>query len=212
VTQITQRILNEIVGHEGVVLETYKDSVGFKTWGVGIAETSGFNVEQYIGNPQSIKTIMSVFREYLETKYLPDVLGTFETIDLSEAQLGAALSFHWSTGGIRKAQWAKDFKAGKMTEARKNFMNWKKPPEIIPRREKERDLFFHGKWSNDGFATEWAVKGNMQIDWTSGRRIALPRAGRVLRPKKHQDRATAPVSGGFRAQILAILASIFKRK
>ena len=30
--------------------------------------------------------------------------------------------------------------------------------EIIPRREKERDLFFDGKWSNDGCATIYPVK------------------------------------------------------
>ncbi len=51
-------------------------------------------------------------------------------------------------------------------------MNWKKPPEIIPRREKERDLFFDGKWSSDGKANVWPVKKpGYKPNWGGGKRV-----------------------------------------
>jgi hypothetical protein len=34
-------------------------------------------------------------------------------------------------------------------------MNWDNPPEIKGRREKERDLFFDGVWTNTGTMTEY---------------------------------------------------------
>ena len=46
----------------------------------------------------------------------------------------------------------KSYIGGNVTKARREFMNWSKPSEIIPRREAERDLFFDGKWSGDGTA------------------------------------------------------------
>lgn len=47
------------------------------------------------------------------------------------------------------------WKAGKVAEAKLAIMNWVKPPEIKGRREAERDLFFDGKWSNNGIMTEY---------------------------------------------------------
>jgi lysozyme len=47
-------------------------------------------------------------------------------------------------------------------------MNWKSPPEIIPRREAERDLFFDGVWHNQGTLPEYTnVYSNGNIDWSS---------------------------------------------
>ncbi|MCP4386536.1 MAG: peptidoglycan-binding protein [Hyphomicrobiales bacterium] len=55
-------------------------------------------------------------------------------------------------------------------------MNWRKPPEIIGRRTKERDLFFDGRWSNDGTMTEFTrLTSNSTPDWSSGKRINVAR-------------------------------------
>ena len=36
-------------------------------------------------------------------------------------------------------------------------MQWRKPPEIIPRRKHERDLYDHGTWTGDGRAMVYEV-------------------------------------------------------
>jgi hypothetical protein len=47
--------------------------------------------------------------------------------------------------------------AGNAAKARVEIMNWRSPASIVERRGKERDLFFDGKWSNDGTALIYAV-------------------------------------------------------
>lgn len=50
------------------------------------------------------------------------------------------------------------------------------PAEIIERRENERDLFFDGKWSNDGRATVYQVlKPSYQPNFRKPARIDISR-------------------------------------
>lgn len=148
---LTTRIMLEIIEHEAIVCEAYKDSVGVWTWGVGVTAASGHNVyPRYRKNPSSIERCLEVYEWLLRTKYLPEVLRAFERTTLSEAQLGAALSFHWNTGAILLADWVKSLRRGDAKSARREFMNWCSPREIIARRKAERDLFFDGRWTSDG--------------------------------------------------------------
>lgn len=144
---VTKRALLELVSHEAIVLEAYKDSKGIWTWGIGVTNASGHRVDRYKDNPQTIEKVLAIFKWLIETKYLPAVLEAFRGVQLNENQLAAALSFHYNTGAIGKASWVKSFKDGDLVKARREFMNWKKPVEIIPRRQKECDLFFDGTWS-----------------------------------------------------------------
>lgn len=150
---LSKRALLELVSHEGIVQEAYKDSRGIWTWGIGVTNQSGHRVDRYIDNPQPLKKVIEIFKWLVETKYLPDVLEAFKGVDLTEEQLAAAVSFHYNTGAIKRASWVKSFKAGNIVKARTQFMDWKSPKEIIPRREAERDLFFSGIWSNKGTTT-----------------------------------------------------------
>lgn len=150
---LTKRALLELVSHEAIVLEAYKDSVNVWTWGVGVTNASGHRVfPRYKDNPTSIAKAIEIFKWLVHEKYLPAVQKAFDGVPLSEEQLAAALSFHYNTGAIGKASWVRSFKAGNISRAKQEFMNWRSPPEIIPRREKERDLFFEGRWSNKGTA------------------------------------------------------------
>lgn len=155
--RITKRIALEIIEHEGVVREAYYDSVRVLTWSVGITHFSGHTVQRYIRNPQSLERCFEVFEWALRTNFLPAVAREFEGYPLEEHQLGAALSFHWNTGGINRASWCDAWKAGDIADARRRFMLWDKPKEIIPRRRKEMELFFDGKWTSDGVVTEFPV-------------------------------------------------------
>jgi lysozyme len=169
---LTPRVALEIIGHEAIVQEWYKDSAGVGTWGIGVTNASGHNVDRYKDNPQPIERCLEVYLWLLRERYIPSVIAAFKGFILSEAQFAAALSFHYNTGAILKASWVKLVKAGDLAGARKSFMQWRKPPEIIGRREKERDLFFDGKWSQDGKATVYQVrKPSYTPNWKTARRV-----------------------------------------
>lgn len=163
----------EIVSHEAIIRQAYKDSVGVWTWSVGLTNGTGHNVERYIGKPQPLEHCLKIFVWALE-KYADDVREAFKGTPLTKEQFAAALSFHWNTGAIKRASWVTKFKAGDRTGARTAFMNWKNPPEIIPRRRKERDLFFDGKWSNNGTTNEYTrLTSKSTPVWSSAKRINI---------------------------------------
>jgi GH24 family phage-related lysozyme (muramidase) len=169
--KVTTRIALELASHEALVRQAYRDSVGVLTWSVGITSASGHSVERYVGNPQPLQKCLEVWLWVME-KYADDVRKAFAGTDLTEAQFGAALSFHYNTGAIKKASWVKKWKAGDVVGAKKSFMQWRKPKEIIPRRKAERDLFFDGVWSNKGAMTEYTrVTKRGTPDWGSAKRI-----------------------------------------
>lgn len=174
VGDITERVALELVGHEAIVPEAYKDSVGVWTWGVGVTSASGHAVDRYKDSPQSLQRCLEVYVWLLRERYAPAVREAFEGRALTEAQFGAALSFHYNTGAIGRASWVTAWKAGDVAEARARFMDWKKPASIISRREKERDLFLDGRWSQDGKATVYEVaKPSYSPRWSSAKRVDI---------------------------------------
>lgn len=187
---LSERMLLEIAEHEGLVLEAYRDGEGVLTWGFGVTDASGHKVARYIGRPSSIERAVEVFEWLLRTKYLPQVVNAFRGRPLTEAQLTAALSFHWNTGAIAQADWVQSFLLGRRERAWSEFMNWSKPRSIIPRRKAERALFFDGRWSGDGVVLLYDrvnPKEPRNPVWSSAREIdikdevraALAKAGRA---------------------------------
>jgi len=171
--EITPRIALELIAHEGIVTEAYKDSVGVWTWSVGITDASGHKVfPRYKDKPQPLEHCIGVYLWLLREKYLPPVLAAFGDHEPSEAELGAALSFHWNTGAISRASWMKLFVAGDRAGARKAMLEWTRPASLKPRRIKERALFFDSKWIGDGTALVYGVaKPSYQPG--RGKRIAV---------------------------------------
>jgi len=169
---LTPRVVMELIEHEAIVQEAYLDSVGVWTWGIGVTSASGHNVDRYRDNPQPIRRCVEIFVWLLRQRYVPGVVEAFAGCSLTEAQFGAALSFHYNTGAIGRADWVKLWRAGDVAGARSAIMNWRKPPEIVARREKERALFCDGKWSQDGFATVWPVsKPSYRPNFRAGRHV-----------------------------------------
>lgn len=154
---LTPRIVGEILQHEGLAREAYRDSVGVWTWSVGITDASGHRVGRYRDNPQPLERCLQVFVWLLATRYLPAVNAAFGAFEPAEHQLAAALSFHYNTGAIARATWLKRFLAGDTKAARAAILDWRRPPEILPRRRRERDLFFEGKWCGDGSMAVYEV-------------------------------------------------------
>lgn len=157
VTELTLRTVMEIVDHEGMVLEAYKDSKGIWTWGIGVTDASGHEVGRYKDKPATIERVLEIYIWLLRTRYLPGVLRAFEGHPLAEHELAAALSFHYNTGAIGRADWVKDVVAGRDEQARSSIMNWRSPPEIVTRRRAEQRLFFEGRWSSDNIVPVYGV-------------------------------------------------------
>jgi lysozyme len=156
--KLTARIAKELIAHEGIVPEAYKDSKGIWTWSVGITNASGHIVDpRYIDHPQTLERCIEIYLWLLAVKYIPPVDAAFKGFKLSEAQFGAALSFHYNTGAIGGAEWVTRWKEGKTGAAKTAIMNWKNPPEVLSRRTKERDLFFDGKWAGKGKSLVYSV-------------------------------------------------------
>lgn len=209
--KITPRVAMEVACHEAVVRQAYKDSVGVWTWSVGITSASGHNVEQYIDKPQSLTTCLNAFISVLD-RYADDVREVFSGHNLTEAEFAAALSFHWNTGAIKRASWVKHWKAGDRRTARKRFMDWKRPPEIIDRRKAEAALMFDGVWSNKGTMPEYTrLRANYSPDWSSRVERDVWDYIKALLDHPPAPEATA-AAGGLLAALLAFLKSIFGGK
>lgn len=171
---LSERMLLEIAEHEGLVLEAYLDSVGVWTWGFGVTDKSGHLVGRYRGRRSTIIRAIEIYEWLLRTKYLPEVVAAFRGRELTEAQLTAALSFHWNTGAIAQADWVQSFLLGRRDKAWAEFLHWSRPREIIARRKAERDLFFDGRWSGDGVVLMYdRVRANGTIDWRSAQQIDI---------------------------------------
>lgn len=175
---LSERMLLEIAEHEGLVLEVYLDSVGVPTWGFGVTAESGHAIGRYKGRRSTVVRAIEVYEWLLRTKYLPEVVRAFGNWSgqLTEAQLTAALSFHWNTGAIGQADWVQSFMLGRRERAWSEFMNWSRPREIIPRRKAERALFFDGRWSQDGVVTIYDrvnPKEPRNPVWSSARQIDI---------------------------------------
>lgn len=171
--ELTPRIALELIAHEGIVTEAYRDSVGVWTWSVGVTDASGHKVfPRYKDKPQPLEHCIGVYLWLLRERYLPPVLAAFGGHDPSEAELAAALSFHWNTGAIARASWIRLFVNGDAANARKAMLDWARPAALLTRRKKEQALFFDGKWSEDGTALVYGV-GKPSYRPSGGKRVAV---------------------------------------
>lgn len=184
----------EIASHEGIVLSPYLDSVGVWTVYVGHTASAGAPdpVKMARGVEHPIAEAMQVFQRDL-ARFEARVRKAF-TRPLTQEQFDAAVSFDFNTGGIDKASWVRQFNAGKDAAAKKAFMNWSKPPEIIPRRKAERDLFFDGRYSGNGIATVYPADKAGNVQWSRGRRVkVLDVLGSAPVPPPRPDYRPVPV-------------------
>lgn len=169
---LTVQAVLELMTHEAIIQELYKDSVGVETWSAGLTAASGINVKQYKDNPATMQVCIDAVIDRLRKVYAPRVLSAFKGKNLTQAQFAAALSFDYNTGAITRADWVKHFMSGHTSVAEQTIMNWKSPPEIKERREKERDLFFKGHWTQDGKVTVFQVnKPSYSPKWSSAKRV-----------------------------------------
>lgn len=172
--KISKEGVIELISHEAIVLNPYKDSVGVWTIAAGQTKASlGYDPREH--EFLTIKEAVEIFEKTLPI-YELEVSRAF-TRPLAQCQFDAATSFHWNTGRIRTAGWVKHVNSGRYDTAEHStwsgIMAWRKPKEIIGRREKERDLFFHGKYTNDGTTTVYHADRQGRVLWGSAKKTLL---------------------------------------
>jgi GH24 family phage-related lysozyme (muramidase) len=159
----------EVASHEALIRQTYKDSVGKLNL---VRRHDQRNWSQGRTLYRQTRRLAALHLCLGAGNYAAGVHRAFKGHKITTAQFAATLSFHWNTGEIETASWVKLWKAGDVAGAKKAIMHWVTPPEIAGRRKKERDLFFDGKWSNDGRMTEYTqLTAKMTPMWSSAVKV-----------------------------------------
>ena len=170
--------------HEGIVPAPYKDSVGVWTYGIGHTLGAGYpDPEKMLrGMPAdldaALRDVFDLFRRDV-AKYEAAVNRAVK-VPVTQAQFDALVSFHYNTGAIGRASLVKRLNAGDVAGAAAGFMAWKKPPEIIPRRKAEQELFAKGVYPK-GLVTVWQVSGAGRVIWKPARRLDMQQVLDLLR-------------------------------
>jgi lysozyme len=203
--------------HEGLVPAPYRDSTGTWTFGIGHTAAAGppDPAEMPRGMPadpdDGIRAAFRAFRADL-ARYEADVRRAV-TVPLKPHEVDALVSFHYNTGGIARAALTRHLNAGNRVAAAQAFLNWRRPAEIIPRREAERDLFRHGRYPG-GPIPVWSVDPAGRVDVSRPiRRLTEDEALALLRPSQ-----TPPVLDpapdaptGWLARLAACLSTLIRR-
>ena len=163
--------LVEIASHEGIVPMPYFDSVGVLTFGIGHTRFAGppDPADLPRGIAQPLEMVFDLFREDI-VRFSRQVDAAV-TVPVEQHEFDALVSFHYNTGGIRRASLTRALNAGNREDAANRFMRWRKPPEIIGRRRREQSLFRDGTYTSGGFATVLRATEAGRVLWSSGKRV-----------------------------------------
>ncbi|RBI67936.1 lysozyme [Roseovarius sp. TE539] len=212
--QMTERGLLALAGHEGVVPAPYRDSTGTWTFGIGHTVAAGPPDPAQIarGMPADLDAgiceAFRVFRADIAT-YEAEVRAAV-TVPLAPHEFDALVSFHYNTGGIARAALTRHLNAGDQEAAAQAFLNWRRPAEIMPRREAERDLFRHGRYPG-GTIPVWSVDRTGRVDFSRPiRRLAQSEALALLQPAKPHTPVT-PTPTGWLARLATFFSTLIRR-
>lgn len=152
----------EIIGHEGIALSKYKDSVGVWTIAGGATRTEIPDLANWpLSKTITMQEAFELFGRSI-VKY-ENAVNAVLTRSIPQYQFDALVSWCYNvgTGWMPKASVIKLLNQGaapkKLYDA---LMMFKKPPEIIGRRTKEANLLAYGKYSNDGKAMLFPVSSS----------------------------------------------------
>jgi lysozyme len=194
----------------------YRDSTGTWTFGIGHTAAAGppDPAQMPRGMPANldagIREAFEVFRADLAT-YKAAVLRAVK-VPLKPHEFDALVSFHYNTGGIARAALTRHLNAGNREAAARAFLNWRRPAEIIPRREAERDLFRHGRYPG-GPIPVWSVDNAGRVDFSRPvRRLAESEALALLQPAKPDVPGTTPdTPSGWLARLATFFSNLIRR-
>ncbi len=150
-TAVSQKGLDFLVAQEGFIPWAYNDSQGHATFGVGhllhhgpvtAADRATWGTK---ASPKPRALVLRVLRQDLARRFEPAVRETVKR-PLKAHQFDALVSmaFNIGAGGFRGSTVVKRLNVGDFHGAADAMMLWRRPPEIIPRRRREQQLFING--------------------------------------------------------------------
>lgn len=159
--RVSARGLKFLVQQEGVRRYAYNDSAGHATFGVGhlihrgpvtAADKRVWGTPQ---NPKSMVFVLQVLRQDL-VRYNATVREATSGTKLYKREFDACLSLCFNIGpaGFRSSTVAREVRAKRFKRAADAFLSWSRPPELLPRRKRERELFLRGY--PRGFRSSWS--------------------------------------------------------
>lgn len=171
--KISNKGVVELVGHEGICLSKYKDSVGVWTVGIGATQTELPSIASW---PLSRTITMQEAFQLLKKSVVryEDELNKYITREVSQSQFDALVSWCYNVGigWVKKATVIKLLNEGvtgkKLADA---LMMFNRPKEIGTRRAKEANLLAYGKYANDGKALLFPVSSNGYPIYSKGKQI-----------------------------------------
>ncbi len=170
---ISQKGKIEIIGHEGVCLRPYLDSVGVWTLGNGATASEGIDIKsmsktEYV----TMEYVFELFNKGI-VKYVNAVNKALD-IDVNQEQFDALVSicYNIGCGGLAGSTFIKRINAGDNRQRVYNaIMMWCKPKEITLRRSKEARLYRDGEYSNNGKALQFDTNGAGKVSYKNGKTI-----------------------------------------
>lgn len=185
----------ELVGHEAIVLNRYKDTKGIWTIGIGHTQNAGIPNPHHITGTLSLNEVIDIFIR--DVKSIETRVQKAFTRTITQHQFDAAVSFDFNTGAIDRAKWVQHFNCGNIKKSKYAFMQWRKPKEIINRRQYECKLFFEGKYSSTGWVNIYNAGKNGKIIWKKGKRIRLPKQiiEKITQSQKTESRFKKMIRG-----------------
>lgn len=140
--ELSREGLMAIASHEGIVLRPYRDSVGVLTIGIGHTKAAGHPDPASFRGELTLSEALGLFRHDV-SKYAAAVSRAVK-VPLKQHEFDALVSWHYNTGAVGKASLIKKLNAGDKAGAAKGLLDWRKPPEIMPRRRTEHAMFTKG--------------------------------------------------------------------
>lgn len=204
--RVSDRGLCDLAGHEGIVPYPYFDSVGVLTAGIGHTASAGPPDPKTLpwGEAIPFEDVLAIFRR--DVARFEARVNDAVTVPLAQHEFDALVSFDFNTGGIYRAKLTKHLNRGDCKAAADAFMGWKRPAEIIPRRQKEQALFRDGTYG-DGHATVYQVNASGNVLWGTGKRVPVLDILRAM-PRQPDDPGSSPSAAPSRAIGKAIAALI----
>lgn len=171
--KISNRGLAEIIGHEGVCLSKYLDSVGVWTVGIGATRTEIPSISSW---PLSRTITMQEAFELLGRSIIKyeNAVNAHLTREIPQHQFDALVSWCYNVGvgWIPKASVIKLVnKDADPVDLYNALMMYNKPKEIIGRRIKEANLLAYRRYSNNGKALLFPVSSKGKPVYGKGKEI-----------------------------------------
>jgi GH24 family phage-related lysozyme (muramidase) len=183
--------LQDLMTSEGVVLRPYNDSAGHATIGVGhllhLGGVTAADRERWAGFTHT--DAMALLRKDV-AKFEAAVnkaVGTASLDKLGQHAFDAMLSlaFNIGTAGFAGSTVARRARAGDRMGAADAFLMWRRPPELLPRRRRERAVFLSSQPAHKPGPADWLTRVELrrvrELDAIrAGARPAHPRREAVL--------------------------------